>query len=97
MHHRSTWQIDPVALARILRSVAPQIRPLLQAAHKQRYRLEKGSRHVKVIAPREQLKEPVSDQGRVSGGMVVVSCTPSDTRSVNNTRAQLRRIGVQLP
>lgn len=80
-------------IAKVLKGVSPRMRPLLRAAHEQRFRVSKtNGGHVRVASRRRAV---VGE--RVRGGVVIVPATPSDYRSLGNTRAALRRLGVQLP
>jgi hypothetical protein len=68
------------------------MRPLLRAAYEQNYHLSRtGTNHIRVVAPRPEA------EGRITNGSVTLPSTPSDTRTVSNSRAALRRIGVEFP
>lgn len=80
---------SPSGIGDLIKRAHPEIRAMLHAAHEQRFRVSRtNSHHFKVMA------RVRSKDGRKTGGIVVVPCTPSDYHSVGNTRSALRRIGV---
>ena len=75
---------------RLLRGAHPEIRKMLLIADEQNFKIKTTSGcHYKVSSP-----DP--DTHRRGEGSVTLPSTPSDSRSVHNARAQLRRIGVQF-
>lgn len=80
----------PQPIHRVVRGAHPEIRDLLLAAHKQRFRVTlTRNGHYRVQAPRCSKKPRLQRVAFVAG-------TPSDYRTPKNTRAQLRKIGVRF-
>lgn len=83
----SQEQLTKENINRILGGVCPEIRSLLRLAHAQEFRITRtNSGHFKIVTP----------LGRPKRSTV----TPSkrgEYRSLMNTKAQLRRIGVEVP
>lgn len=65
----------------MIRSLDKQSRPLARAALEQGWQIERRGKHAALTSP--------------SGAVVVLPVTPSDRRGWLNTRARLRREGVQ--
>lgn len=67
--------------ARLLRSVHKDMRPILAAAGRQKFKVERtAGGHIRVTAP--------------NGQRTVTASTPSDYRSIANSKAELARLGV---
>ncbi len=80
-------QLHSGDINKILGGVCPEIESLLRLAHKQNFRIIRtGSGHFKIVTP--------------PGRPKLSTVTPAKTgeyRAIRNTRAQLRRIGVEVP
>lgn len=66
-----------------MRSVPREFRPLVKAACAAGWRISRRNAHLWLWAPYERTT-------------VSVPCSPSDGRAVKNTRAELRRAGVNV-
>lgn len=81
-----TW---PSLLNKIRRATSPEIRDMLLAAHEQGFHVKvHRNGHFRVTAP--------TDGTDGTPPSAVTPGTPSDSRSIANTRSELRRIGVRF-
>ena len=72
---------------RILGGVCPEIRFLLRLAHQQEFRIIRtSSGHFKIVTPPGKPKRSI-----------VTPAKTGEYRAVRNTKAQMRRIGVEVP
>jgi hypothetical protein len=79
-----------VPIAKLLKGASPEIRKLLTAAHEQRFRIKPTKNgHFQVFARQRRGPDRVIERVTVPG-------TPSEYRSVLNSRSDLRRIGVRF-